>query len=230
MTVIAEISIPIIFFLGLSGSLVPPILAKNLKNININENPLFRFFNGYASGIVIAVAFVHSIPDAFGSFNSVLTNGSLVQNYGWAGFLAMMGLILVLLLEEAITSQIGHHHHHVGDHMQDMKMKQNVATEAELGPVIEKPTKHDEKKTSTHAHDHYSLDVYFYSQLYLLLFGLSFHSFFVGLALGIVSKPLDLFIAIVAHQFFEGLALGARVADANFQKKYMYYYLMLHLH
>ena len=54
--------------------------------------------------------------------------------------------------------------------------------------------------------------------MYILLAGLSFHSFFVGLALGI-SNSLSLFLAIVAHQFFEGIALGARVARARLPKR-----------
>jgi len=50
-----------------------------------------------------------------------------------------------------------------------------------------------------------------------LLFGLSFHSLFVGIALGVLESDWGLFAAIVFHQFFEGMALGARVARANFR-------------
>lgn len=53
----------------------------------------------------------------------------------------------------------------------------------------------------------------------MLLFGLTFHSLFVGIALGVAGDDVSLFLAILFHQFFEGLALGARVARANFKSK-----------
>jgi len=56
--------------------------------------------------------------------------------------------------------------------------------------------------------------------MYVLLFGLCFHSFFIGLALGI-SDSSSLLIAIVAHQFFEGLALGFRIAKVNLPKNWV---------
>jgi len=60
----------------------------------------------------------------------------------------------------------------------------------------------------------------FYTEMCILLFGLSFHSFFVGLALGINSNDLALLIAIIAHQFFEGLGLGFRIAKAALPKSW----------
>jgi len=59
----------------------------------------------------------------------------------------------------------------------------------------------------------------YYSELYVLLFGLSFHSLFVGIALGVSDNDWGLFTAIVFHQFFEGMALGSRVARAAFKRR-----------
>jgi len=57
-----------------------------------------------------------------------------------------------------------------------------------------------------------------FSKMIVLLFGLSFHSFFVGLALGVGGGEVGLFIAIVAHQFFEGMALGGRILKSQLAK------------
>lgn len=57
-----------------------------------------------------------------------------------------------------------------------------------------------------------------FSKMLVLLFGLSFHSFFVGLALGVGGGEVGLFVAIVAHQFFEGMALGGRILKAQLEK------------
>ena len=53
---------------------------------------------------------------------------------------------------------------------------------------------------------------------YLLEFGVTVHSVFIGLANGIDGDDQlhVLLVALVFHQMFEGIALGARIADANF--------------
>lgn len=53
-----------------------------------------------------------------------------------------------------------------------------------------------------------------YTTLMILLFGLSFHSVFVGFAIGL-SDDRALFIAILAHQFFEALALGSHICRSQ---------------
>jgi len=49
-------------------------------------------------------------------------------------------------------------------------------------------------------------------------FGVTLHSLFVGLALGVTadSDAKGLLVALVFHQLFEGLAMGSRLADAVF--------------
>lgn len=49
-------------------------------------------------------------------------------------------------------------------------------------------------------------------------FGVTLHSVFVGLSLGVTEdkEAKTLIIALVFHQMFEGLATGARLADAEF--------------
>ncbi|EPY28154.1 solute carrier family 39 (zinc transporter), member 1/2/3 [Strigomonas culicis] len=52
-----------------------------------------------------------------------------------------------------------------------------------------------------------------------LEFGVTLHSVFVGLTLGITADDdmTVLLIALVFHQFFEGIAMGSRLADAPFR-------------
>ena len=53
---------------------------------------------------------------------------------------------------------------------------------------------------------------------YMLEFGVTVHSVFIGLANGIDGDDQlhVLLVALVFHQMFEGIALGSRIADANF--------------
>merc|ERR1712137_995392 len=60
-----------------------------------------------------------------------------------------------------------------------------------------------------------ALTVYIADSL-VLLFGLTFHSFFVGVNQGLQGDDVAFFIAVVAHQFFEGLALGVKNCMVKF--------------
>jgi len=54
-------------------------------------------------------------------------------------------------------------------------------------------------------------------EAYLIEFGVTVHSIFIGLAVGVVDYPTlkVLLVALVFHQMLEGVALGARIADAD---------------
>ncbi|KAK8117419.1 uncharacterized protein PG998_005700 [Apiospora kogelbergensis] len=84
-----------------------------------------------------------------------------------------------------------------------------------------------------HARDHTENDSYsaFAAQMtaiFILEFGVIFHSIFIGLTLAVAGDEFDiLYIVLVFHQTFEGLGLGARLATATWPraKSYMPYLL-----
>ncbi|CAI4047522.1 hypothetical protein SUVZ_12G1800 [Saccharomyces uvarum] len=52
--------------------------------------------------------------------------------------------------------------------------------------------------------------------VFILEFGIIFHSVFVGLSLSVAGEEFEtLFIVLTFHQMFEGLGLGTRVAETN---------------
>lgn len=60
--------------------------------------------------------------------------------------------------------------------------------------------------------------------LFLLEFGIVFHSVFVGLSLAVAGDEfITLFVAISFHQFFEGMGLGARFATAKWPEHMKHY-------
>ncbi len=54
------IAIFVILLLGLSGSLIPPLVGVYLPKFDLNSRYGFRFFNGLAAGIVLGVACILS--------------------------------------------------------------------------------------------------------------------------------------------------------------------------
>jgi len=56
--------------------------------------------------------------------------------------------------------------------------------------------------------------------IFILEFGIIFHSVFIGLTLAVAGQEFDtLFIVLVFHQTFEGLGLGSRLAVTPWPKK-----------
>ncbi|KAK0390948.1 hypothetical protein NLU13_0451 [Sarocladium strictum] len=63
--------------------------------------------------------------------------------------------------------------------------------------------------------------------IFILEFGVVFHSIFIGLTLGTTDNLVILLIVLVFHQLFEGLGLGSRLAVAHWPegKKWLPYFL-----
>ncbi|EJS42719.1 zrt2p [Saccharomyces arboricola H-6] len=59
--------------------------------------------------------------------------------------------------------------------------------------------------------------------VFILEFGIIFHSVFVGLSLSVAGEEFEtLFIVLTFHQMFEGLGLGTRVAETNWPESKRY--------
>jgi zinc transporter 1/2/3 len=68
-----------------------------------------------------------------------------------------------------------------------------------------------------HSREHYDADSFAaqMTALFILEFGVIFHSIFIGLTLAVSGEEfVVLYIVIVFHQTFEGLGLGSRLATA----------------
>ncbi|KAH6680564.1 Zinc/iron permease [Halenospora varia] len=74
-----------------------------------------------------------------------------------------------------------------------------------------------------HQRDHNDDDDHFAAQMtaiFILEFGVVFHSIFIGLTLAVTGSDfIVLYIVLAFHQTFEGLGLGSRLATAEWPKK-----------
>ena len=78
-----------------------------------------------------------------------------------------------------------------------------------------------------HQRDHMTAEDHFAAQmtgLFILEFGVIFHSIFIGLTLAVAGEEfITLYIVLVFHQTFEGLGLGSRLATASWPKAKWYF-------
>lgn len=89
---------------------------------------------------------------------------------------------------------------------------------------------HQDQETASHSHVAKTFDPESYAArmtaLFILEFGVVFHSIFIGLTLAVAGPEfITLYIVLTFHQTFEGLALGSRLGSMEWKasKKYLPY-------
>ncbi|KAI8072029.1 Zinc/iron permease [Thamnidium elegans] len=188
----------------------------------------------FGTGVILATAFVHMLPDALENFSSpCLTQGWL--SYGaFAGIFCMIASFALQLLEVVSVS-----------HMKKMRERSRKRIEAELGNSTEYNEKHVNETEShfskntnvtttniehhhhhigeSHGHSHSAFleedEAYKHIGTYILELGIIMHSILIGITLSTTANDefTTLLIALVFHQFFEGMALGTRLNEMSYK-------------
>ncbi|KAK6201022.1 Zinc/iron permease [Scheffersomyces amazonensis] len=219
-----------------------PILSSRYSFIRM---PGWTFFLAkyFGSGVIVATAFIHLLQPA----NQALSSECLGE--GWQAYpyafaislftlfsLFFFELVAYRLIDKKLESE-GQSHSHFGD--ESVYVKKDIESESEH--------EHEEKGNNdgtkeleklypdhfSHAHDHQDPEAIgtpiqdsdkeqYYGQLlnvFVLEFGIIFHSVFVGLTLAVAGEEFkSLYIVLVFHQMFEGLGLGTRIATTYWPK------------
>ncbi|KAI8889315.1 Zinc/iron permease [Backusella circina FSU 941] len=204
------------------GVFVPMILHRisPYKQGDIRDW-ILTFGKFFGTGVILATAFVHMLPDALENFSSpCLTDGWL--SYGaFAGVFCMIASFALQLLEIVTVT-----------HLKNLSKKKQEAIECELGDAgheIDEKTLSQNK--NGHIMDHGG---HCHSALleedehvkhigtYILELGIVMHSVLIGITLSTTSNDefITLLIALVFHQFFEGVALGTRLNSLTYAKWY----------
>ncbi|EFA84409.1 zinc/iron permease [Heterostelium album PN500] len=214
-------SIFIILVASFLGTAIP-IVSNFIKILNI---PKYIIVLGKCMGVgvILAAALIHMLLPANASLSSPCLPETFTESYeAWAFMFCVTGAIAMQLIDFLVLQYIQH------------RTVEKRATH----PDPESPTPIDcgklDESTDTyelqtvevhkhggHGHSHGGF-ILTNSELktveaYMLEFGVTVHSVFVGLAIGVADDTSlrALLVALCFHQFFEGLALGARINDAK---------------
>ncbi|EGW33409.1 uncharacterized protein SPAPADRAFT_60768 [Spathaspora passalidarum NRRL Y-27907] len=196
----------------------------------------------FGSGVIVATAFIHLLEPASDALSDDCLTG-VITEYPWAFGICLMTLFVLFFFElvayQMIDSKIngdGHQqsHSHFGD--ESLYIKKDIESEDEDHKSKQAVEPNPYPDHFSHAHEHQDPEnlgtpvndqgkEQYYGQLlnvFVLEFGVIFHSVFVGLSLAVAGEEFkSLYIVLVFHQMFEGLGLGTRIATANWNRHRM---------
>ncbi|KAK1966482.1 ZIP zinc/iron transporter [Colletotrichum eremochloae] len=235
-------SIFIILVASLLGGLLPIFLARTSR-MHVPKMTFF-IFKYVGTGVIIATAWMHLLsPGVEALHNECLA--PMLGDYDWAFAIGLMTVMVMFLIElvasNVASSAFSHSHDHdlghgsLGvsskDQTTDAETCPHEVSDAERGNSFVDPKKVPGLPDDVsyppggrdhlgHARDHTEGDSHngLAGQLvaiFILEFGVVFHSIFIGLVLATSDELVVLLIVLTFHQFFEGLGLGSRLATAN---------------
>ncbi|KAI4118171.1 MAG: hypothetical protein LQ345_001721 [Seirophora villosa] len=231
-------------FVILVGSLLGaafPVYAARHKGVGV---PDWAFFIAkyFGSGVIIATAFIHLLAPA----NEALGNPCLtgpITDYPWPEGIALMAVFLLFFVElmamrfatfdspkpVPAVNELEHR-----DSPSQLPRKSSAGSghtpgEDHLGHGREHMgydhhhNRGDDDGDAENAHPHGGRWVEDYAAqmtaIFILEFGVIFHSIFIGLTLAVAGPEFTtLYVVLVFHQTFEGLGLGSRLATTPWPK------------
>lgn len=199
-----------------------PILGKLIPIFN-PENNIFFGIKAFAAGIILAVGFIHILPNAFENLTSPCLEGRL-GDFPFTGLVAMVSAIVTMMIDVFATSY--YKRAHLVVHKVNGEELEGVSTQVggEHGGHVHVHTH------ATHGHAHgpgfglnHGSDLLRHRVISQVLeLGIVVHSVIIGISLGTSQNPKaikPLVAALTFHQFFEGMGLGGCISQANLRGK-----------
>lgn len=218
-----------------------PVVARSTSRFTIPAGAFF-FVKYFGSGVIIATAFIHLLTPA----NEALTNPCLtgtITEYPWAQGIALMSVFTLFFVELLAMRYATFANFAPKAGMGPAGFSASSTSVGKAPPAANPGSQpgqsHEMEPHLSHVVDHadpessrdqsnsesYAAQV---TSLFILEFGVIFHSVFIGLTLAVAGSEFKtLYVVLVFHQMFEGLGLGARLATVPWpQSKHLTPYIM----
>lgn len=215
-----RISSVFVILIGSAIGVFFPVIASRSTFIKMPWYVLFvaKFFG---SGVIISTAFIHLLAEAHDSLSTPCLGGVFVK-YPWAFAICLMSLFAVFLSEllahNSIDEKIAKLNEEIASGKFDQELGFIKKDDEEL--IQEEIEKSSSCQISNNEQQNAKDNESYYGKLlsiFILEFGILFHSVFVGLTLAVSGDQfITLYIVLIFHQMFEGFGLGARIATTNF--------------
>ena len=224
-----------------------PIFAKRHPGLMVPEWSFFvaKYFG---SGVIVATAFIHLLGPAEDALRNPCLSGP-ITDYGWAEGIILMTIFVLFFVELLVMrfGNFGGSHQHTHSTAEDQNIREGIRVSVDTLDDLRKSMADTPDTLATtpsrgrsthapgedhglHAREHndiedaedpLALEDYKaqMTAIFILEFGIIFHSVFVGLTLAVSGNEfITLFIVLVFHQTFEGLGLGSRLAVTPWPK------------
>lgn len=218
-------SIFIIMVAGGLGSFLPVILARQ-KVINIPKTAFF-ICKYIGTGVIIATAFLHLLDPAVSALSDECLEPQL-GDYPWAEAIALWTVLLMFVFEMLASRSLADHDDHQTPASKEFENDPAMDVVSKSAGSLERGERQGSVQAAAgeehlaHRHSHQEGDGTSLGgqllEIFILEFGVVFHSVFIGLTLGTTDDVIILLIVLVFHQMFEGLGLGSRLAVAPWPK------------
>ncbi|XP_073541712.1 zinc transporter ZIP3 [Phyllobates terribilis] len=210
-----------VFALMMLGSLLPvKIIDADCQKASRSQR-ILALCNSFAGGVFLATCFNALLPTVREKFEEVLKMGNISTDYPLAETMMLVGFFLTVFVEQAILTFKKEKPSFID--METFNAGSDAGSDSEYeSPFISSKTGHSLYEVG-HSHHSHGLNIQELSnssplRLFSLVFALSAHSIFEGLALGLQEqgdKVLSLFIGVVIHETLVAVALGVSMAKIN---------------
>lgn len=188
----------------------------------------------------MATCLLHLLPDVQDQMISVFKNLNLDPNFPVAEFLMSIGFLIVLIVEQIVLSSqensnyekisiLSHQHSHAEPYYQNYG---SLNTEQTTYDVVINEDNHSTLPPNVHSHEDHEVhahEVSFHQdpsshsilRSLLLIFALSLHSVFEGLAIGLqssIQNVIRIFCAVLIHKCIIAFTLGLNLSCSKLER------------
>ncbi|KAI9282630.1 Zinc/iron permease [Sporodiniella umbellata] len=175
----------------------------------------------FGTGVILATAFVHMLPEALENFSSPCLSEGWQSYSAFGGVFCMMASFLLQLIEIAAFTNI--------ERLRAKHAEQQICEDPEksFDSQSTDSTTREPNQLDCHLHEGHihsaglfdSPEGFKHVSTIILELGIVMHSIIIGITLSNAGNEefVTLLIALVFHQFFEGVALGTRINEMDIQ-------------
>ncbi|XP_041648500.1 zinc transporter ZIP1-like [Cheilinus undulatus] len=176
---------------------------------------LLSLISCFAGGVFLATCLLDLLPDYLESINQAFTNAGITLQFPLPEFIMAMGFFLVLVLEQIVLT---------------FKDQSSAASEERRALLVNSSVQanghhHSHPRRGSEESDggHFHLDFNSQSALraFILVFSLSLHSVFEGLAVGLVEEGkqvLEICLALMIHKSIISFSLSFKLCQSRLRR------------
>ncbi|XP_006101206.1 zinc transporter ZIP3 [Myotis yumanensis] len=209
-----------VFFFMLLGSLLPVKIIETDFEKAHRSKKILSLCNTFGGGVFLATCFNALLPAVREKLQKVLSLGHITTDYPLAETIVMLGFFMTVFLEQLILTFRKEKPSFID--LETFNAGSDAGSDSEYESPFMGAARGHAIYMEPHTHSH-GLNVQELShssplRLLSLVFALSAHSIFEGLALGLLEegeKVVSLFVGVAIHETLVAVALGINMARSS---------------